>query len=78
METTVTRKGQVTIPVEHRRKCGITEGMKMEVVDGPTGVLLCPVQDMRDLAGVDKGKYSHAEMSSRLTVCEDNGVEAPG
>ncbi len=62
----MTRKGQVTIPVELRRKYGITEGMKVDVVDSPTGVLLRPVPDMEKLAGVDKGKYSHSEMSDRL------------
>ncbi len=62
----MTRKGQVTIPVELRKKYGITEGMKVDIVDSPTGVLLRPVPDMEDLAGVDNGKYSHSEMSERL------------
>ncbi len=62
----MTRKGQVTIPVELRKKYGITEGMKVEVVDSPTGMLLRPVPNMEDLAGVDKGKYSHSKMSDRL------------
>ncbi len=66
LETTVTRKGQVTIPVELRKKYGITVGMKVEVADSPTGMLLRPVPNMEDLAGVDKGKYSDSKMSDRL------------
>lgn len=66
METTVTRKGQVTIPVELRKKYGIREGMKVEVTDAQTGVLLRPVPDMNEWAGADKGKYSYSEMVERL------------
>ncbi len=66
METTVTRKGQVTIPVELRKKYGIREGMKMEVVDASTGVMLRPIPAFGDLAGVDAGKYTHSEMAERL------------
>lgn len=66
LETTVTRKGQVTIPVELRKKYGIREGMKVHVTDAQTGVLLTPVPDMNDWAGADKGKYSYEEMTERL------------
>ncbi len=66
LETTVTRKGQVTIPAELRRKYGIHEGMKVEVVDAASGLLLKPVPRMKDLAGIDSGKYSHAQMADRL------------
>ncbi len=66
LETTVTRKGQVTIPVEFRKKYGIREGMKVQVTDAQTGVLLRPVPDMNDWAGADKGKYTYREMTERL------------
>lgn len=66
LETTVTRKGQVTIPVDFRRKYGIAEGTKIEVTDSPQGLLLRPVPEMSDLAGVDSGKYTHREISERL------------
>ncbi len=62
----MTRKGQVTIPAELRRKYGIREGMKVEVVDAASGLLLRPVPRMKDLAGIDSGKYSHAQMADRL------------
>ena len=66
METTVTRKGQITIPVELRKKYGIRVGMKVEVLDAPTGLMLRPIPRMEDLAGVDAGKYTYAEMLDRL------------
>ncbi len=64
---TVARKGQVTIPVEQRRKYGIREGMKLLVSDkGDTGILLTPVTPLADLAGVDAGKMTVEEMKKRL------------
>lgn len=39
MEVIVTRKGQVTVPVELRRKYQIVEGMKMTVEDSPSGIV---------------------------------------
>ncbi len=66
LETTVTRKGQVTIPAELRKKHGIREGMRVDITDSPAGLLLKPVPDMNDWAGADKGKYSYLEMTERL------------
>ncbi len=66
METTVTRKGQVTIPAELRKKYGIRVGMKVEVLDAPAGLMLRPIPRMEDLAGVDAGKYTYAEMVQKL------------
>ena len=66
LETTVTRKGQVTIPVELRRKYGLREGMRVDVTDAKTGLLLKPVPDMKDWAGADAGKYTYSEMVARL------------
>ena len=64
--TTVTRKGRITIPANMRSKYGIREGMKMEVVDASTGILLRPIPAFVDLAGVDAGKYTYSEMAERL------------
>ncbi len=62
----VARKGQVTIPVEQRRKYGIREGMKILVRDDPKGILLIPVPPIGALAGVDAGKMTIQEMKKRL------------
>jgi len=56
MEVVVTRKGQVTVPIELRRKYGIAEGMKMVVEDSPSGIVFKVVPRIEDLAGVDAGK----------------------
>ncbi len=62
----VTRKGQVTIPVEQRRKYMIKEGMKVLVSDTPRGILLRPIPRLEELAGVDAGKITVQEMKKRL------------
>lgn len=58
MEVKVTRKGQVTVPVELRRKYGIIEGAKMIVEDSPEGIIFKVIPRIEDLAGVDAGKIS--------------------
>ena len=66
METTVTRKGQVTIPAELRKKYGIREGMKVDITDAPSGLLLKPIPHMNDWAGADAGKI-HLPRNGRKT-----------
>jgi AbrB family looped-hinge helix DNA binding protein len=56
MEVMVTRKGQVTVPIELRRKYGIVEGTKMVVEDSPFGIVFKVLPRIEDLAGVDAGK----------------------
>jgi bifunctional DNA-binding transcriptional regulator/antitoxin component of YhaV-PrlF toxin-antitoxin module len=53
MDALVTRKGQVTVPVELRRKYKIVEGMKLTVEDSPAGIVFKVVPKIEDLAGVD-------------------------
>ncbi len=55
METLVTRKGQVTVPISLRRKYGIEEGMKVTIEDSPSGIILKVVPRIEDLAGADAG-----------------------
>ena len=66
LETTVTRKGQVTIPADLRKKYRIREGMKVDITEGEQGLLLKPIPHMNDWAGADKGKYTYKEMVDRL------------
>ncbi len=66
LESKVTRKGQVTNPAILRKKYGIREGTKMNITDSSGGILLKPIPDFRDLAGVDAGKYTHSQMTQRL------------
>ena len=62
----VTRKGQVTIPVEHRKKFGIREGMRVLVRDAGDGILIKPITPIEDLAGIDAGKIRLDEMRKKL------------
>ncbi len=62
----VTRKGQVTIPVEQRRKYCIKQGMRLLVKDSDQGILLSPVTPLEDLAGIDAGRVTVEEMKRRL------------
>ena len=57
METYATTKGQIVIPVELRRKYGITEGTKIVVVDNGNEIVLRPVTRERvaKLRGILKG-----------------------
>jgi len=64
--TTVTRKGQVTIPAPLRKKYNIREGTKVQMTDTPVGVLLRPIPDINDWAGADAGKYTYQEMTRKL------------
>ena len=58
MEVMVTRKGQVTVPIELRRKYRIVEGMKMTVEDSSSGIIFKVIPKIEDLAGIDAGKMT--------------------
>jgi AbrB family looped-hinge helix DNA binding protein len=64
-EVVVTRKGQTTIPADLRRKYGIREGSKLEVVDTGQGVLLRAKTSFFDLAG-SGGKHATAREMKEL------------
>lgn len=62
----VTRKGQVTIPAEFRKKYNIKKGTKMLVEDTKRGLLFVPIMDAMDLAGIDSGKFDVRELNAEL------------
>ncbi len=64
-EVVVTRKGQTTIPAKIRRKYGIEEGTRLEVVETEEGILFKPVKSTIDLAG-SGAKYATPEEMKRL------------
>ncbi len=66
MEVLVTRKGQVTVPIELRRKYGIEEGMKITFEDSSSGIVLKVVPRLQDLIGVDAGKVDLKETIKKL------------
>jgi len=65
-EVSVTRKGQVTIPVKYRRKYGINEGTKMLIEDAERGIFLRPIMHLEEQAGIDAGKYDTKELKKSL------------
>ncbi|MEM2971969.1 MAG: AbrB/MazE/SpoVT family DNA-binding domain-containing protein [Candidatus Bathyarchaeia archaeon] len=65
-EVSVTRKGQITIPVKYRRKYGINEGTKMLVDDDGKGIFLRPLIHLEEQAGIDAGKYNTEELKKSL------------
>lgn len=52
----VTRKGQVTVPIELRRKYKIKEGMKIIFEDSTSGIILKVIPRLQDLIGADAEK----------------------
>jgi AbrB family looped-hinge helix DNA binding protein len=65
-EVSVTRKGQITIPVKYRRKYGINEGTKVLIEDAERGVFLRPIMNLDEQAGIDAGKYDVKELKKSL------------
>jgi AbrB family looped-hinge helix DNA binding protein len=57
METTMTRKGQIVIPSDLRRKYGLKEGVRIQVLDDGEQIVLKPItpQYVRKLRGMLKG-----------------------
>ena len=60
METTATRKGQIVIPAELRRRFGIKQGTRIaiQVDEKENTIVLRPVtrQFIEGLRGIDRGK----------------------
>lgn len=66
MEVLVTRKGQVTVPIELRRKYKIEKGMKIIFEDSASGIILKVVPRFQDLIGADAGKIDLKEAVKML------------
>lgn len=65
-EVLVTRKGQITIPVEMRRKFGIEEGSRVEVVEEEGMIVIRKRPSIFDLAGGGVGKGDVGELKRML------------
>ena len=61
----VTRRGQTTIPLKIRQKCGIKEGDKLIVELTDKGILFKPVMKLSDMAGIDSG-YATVEQVNKM------------
>lgn len=56
----ITKKGQMTIPVEYRRKYNLKEGVVVAFEETEEGLILRPVPDIADSAGA-LSKYANPE-----------------
>jgi AbrB family looped-hinge helix DNA binding protein len=59
-EVVVTRRGQTTIPLELRKKFGITEGTTLEALASAEGILLRKKDSTLDLAGSGRAQLEDA------------------
>ncbi len=51
-----TEKGTITIPVEVRRKLGLTKWSRVDFAETDDGVLILPVISFEELKGIDRDK----------------------
>lgn len=65
-EVLVTRKGQITIPMEIRRKFSIEEGSRVEVVEEEGMIVIRKRPSIFDLAGSGAGKGDVVELKRML------------
>ncbi|MFQ6073733.1 MAG: AbrB/MazE/SpoVT family DNA-binding domain-containing protein [Candidatus Bathyarchaeia archaeon] len=73
-EVVVTRKGQTTIPAEIRKKYGIEEGTRLEVIDTEEGILFKPKKTTIDLAGSGATYATPEEMKKLLDKLREEDV----
>ena len=62
----VTRRGQITIPVQIRRQCKIKEGSKLFVQVTEKGLLFKPVPNLLDMAGINAGYATVEEVKKMI------------
>ncbi len=70
-EMSVTRKGQVTIPVELRRKFHIEENSRVQIVEKNGEIVIKKCPSIFDLAGASAGKADVKELKKELDQMRD-------
>lgn len=70
-EIVVTRKGQITIPIKLRRKFGIEESSKVEVLEEEGKIVIRKRPSIFDLAGNGAGKGDVDELKKMLDEMRD-------
>lgn len=65
-EISVTPKGQVTIPVELRRKHDINPGSKVEITEEDGKIIITKVTSILDLAGAGSHAATPEELKTEL------------
>jgi antitoxin PrlF len=65
-EVAVTRKGQVTIPVELRRKFHIEENSRVQIIEKNGEIVIRKCPSFYDLAGTGAGEATVEELKREL------------
>ena len=65
-EISVTPKGQVTIPVEIRKKYQITPGSKVEIIEEEGKITIKKIEGILDLAGAGSSIASPEDVKAEL------------
>jgi len=73
-DLTVTKKGQVTIPIELRRKFHIEENSKVQIIEKNGEIVIRKCPSFYDLAGTGAGEAKVEELKRELDKMreEDN------
>ena len=74
-EVQVTSKGQITIPIELRRKYNIEEGGRVEIIEENGKITVKRATSFNDLAGIDAGKATVEEMKQMLDKMREEDDE---
>ena len=74
-EVSVTPKGQVTIPVELRKKYRINPGSKVEITEEEGKILITKVTSILDLAGTGSHIATPDEIKAELDEMRERDAE---
>ncbi|KPV63880.1 MAG: SpoVT / AbrB like domain protein [Candidatus Bathyarchaeota archaeon BA2] len=69
----VTRKGQMTIPVEYRKKYNLKEGVVVAFEETEEGLIIRPVPDIADSAGALSKYGNPKELLAYLMKAREEG-----
>jgi len=69
----ITKKGQITIPVEYRKKYNLREGVVIAFEEEQKGLIIRPIPDIADSAGA-LSKYADPRelLADLIKVREEN------
>jgi AbrB family looped-hinge helix DNA binding protein len=66
-ESTITKKGQITIPSKFRNEYNLKAGKKVNFIKTPEGILIKPVvEDVRSLRGIIKAEIGVNELQHAI------------
>ncbi len=73
--TTITQKGQVTIPKQVRDVVGLSVGAKVKVQRKGKSILVLPHKDIASLAGVFQSKALKNKSINDVLALEEKAIE---